>query len=199
MSAQTAHVVSISRDTHTVEFVYPPDRPDRGRVMAEWGGYGVFSSSRGGFNVSWSAEVVREEFHTDDEFPLSMPHTIANMTVRALEDGEISSYEPPFDKVYLDHLFVQDEARGRGYGTLLWDIYVAIGVAVGERMTGKIGETTSGSTRAFLQSRGVPDADIESTSGAWMSSDAVRWDTPVENLLAEAPVRQTTRLVEYDD
>jgi len=190
-------VYTIERPQHRVAFLHAPGEIEKGRIRTEWRGHGDYSQSRSAINTGWSAEVTREEPHADDEYPMSMPHTISNLTVYARDSdkgssGMFTDPEGDYDYTYLDHLYTQPEARGEGYGQLMWDIYTVISVAVGGDARGKIGETDEGASYGFLRSNGVPDEDIEETSGAWVSTDAVKWDTPVENIKAVSPVVEST-------
>lgn len=144
----------------------------------------------GFINLSWGAEVNREQPHKDDPFPMSMPATIANMTVYGREDRTSgSSPELPLEYMYMDHLYVQEEARGMGYGQLLWDCYVALVAFIDGGARGSIGDTGDGDTVVFLRHQGVPEEDITRTdTAAWLGEGMAVWETDGENIVRPAPV-----------
>lgn len=184
----------IARGKHKVVFAHEPGDIESGVLDVEWSGYGKFSTDRGVINTRWGADVVRESPHVDDQYPLSMPSTISNLTVYAeaedAYDGVFKKDDPDYDHTKMDHLHTQPEARGKGYGTMMWDIYVCISAAVSGYVTGKIGETEDDATRRFLRRNGVPDEDIDTVGGVWTPGDSVSWETDVENITAEAPLER---------
>lgn len=202
-----ATVISVERDTHTVRFVYGDEIP-RGDHHIEWHGSGDVSASRssrtpilgetGYINLSWSVEVTREHPPVDDPYPLDMPNTIANLTFYGREDRTDGlNPDPPLEYTYMDHLYVQEPARGQGYGQLLWDAYLTTSVAIGGDARGKVGDEAHTPTVSYLTSNGVPREDIESREGGgWLGSRTAIWDTPVENIERVAPLTTTTQEVD---
>lgn len=201
-----ATIVSVRRDSHNVHFVYD-DGIDRGEHKIEWGGYGVSDVDRSSFDsllgekdymsMSWSASVHRETPHRDDEFPMSMPAAIANMLVYARDGpGRGMTVEPPFEAVDMDHLHVQEEARGMGYGQLMWDVYLTVAVAIGGDARGKVGDDETANTKGYLERQGVPSSDItHRKGGGWLGSHTVIWDTDVSNIRRNAPVEVSTQVI----
>jgi len=170
----------IARGKHKVVFAHEPGDIESGVLDVEWSGYGKFSTDRGVINTRWGADVVRERPHVDDQYPLSMPSTISNLTVYAeaedAYDGVFKKDDPDYDHTKMDHLHTQPEARGKGYGTMMWDIYVCISAAVSGYVTGKIGETEDDATRRFLRRNGVPDEDIDPAAWTDIEQDDIVYD-----------------------
>jgi len=195
VAVDVAQVYAVERGKHKVLFGHEVGDVGVGGVDAEFDGYGVLDIDKSRINDQWSVDVDRIEPHHDDQYPLTMPHTIANVSVYA-EDSEgfmgmVRDDDAEHDRTKLDHMFVQPEARGKGYGLLLWDVYVCVTAAVGGVARGKIGETEDGATYHFLRQRGVPEDDIEAARGVWSGGDAVRWETDAANITNPAPLKQT--------
>jgi len=184
----------IARGKHTVAFSHQQGDVEEGVISVSWGGYGnISTSSASALNVSHSVEVVRDKPHRDDTYPLDMPHSIANLTVYVQDSdggagGIFTPDNPDYDHTKMSHMYVQPEARGEGYGTMLWDVYVVVSAAVGGDAKGKIGETPEGDTLRFLTGNGVPEEDTNVTSGAWSAGEAVGWDTQAANIVDAAPI-----------
>jgi GNAT superfamily N-acetyltransferase len=141
-------------------------------------------------NLSYSIEVNRPRSIYDDPFPVSMPATICNATIYGREDrSDGMTPTLPLEYMEMTHLYVQDEARGRGYGQLLWDCYLALVVYGEYEARGKIGDDTDRNTVAFLKSKGVPAEDItESDSSAWLGTNRAVWATEGRNLTGGEPI-----------
>lgn len=140
--------------------------------------------------MNWNAKVSRQQPHVDDDFPIGMPETICNLGMRVVEDDDD---EP--EAIYMNHLYVQEEARGRGYGLLMWDCYLAVVAYAHYELpqpvaaSGGIGSTEGGATYDFLVRQGVPEADIiPGTKTPKEGIGTVTWETPAENVIDPAPI-----------
>lgn len=191
--------VAIQRDTHTV--VAAGESIERVNIEIDTSlpGEPKFSrSSRNAIlgeqdtfiNLIYSIEVNRPHPISSDPFPPQMPDTICNTSIHGREDRtEGLSPELPIEYMFMDHLYVQEEARGMGYGQLLWDCYLAL-VAYGDYDAhGKVGDDDGRTTVAFLKAQGVPPSDItESDSSAWLGKNRAVWETDGGNVTAGAPI-----------
>jgi len=142
------------------------------------------------FSLSYDVGVVRPQSINDDPFPASMPSNICNMTIYGGEDRtDGSSPTLPLEYMEMSHLYVQEEARGMGYGQLLWDCYLAL-VAYGDLdARGKIGDDDERNSVAFLKAKGVPEEDITmSDSSAWLGTNSVSWATDGSNITGGEPI-----------
>lgn len=136
------------------------------------------------FSIAWTFEMNRVQPHSDDQYPMSMPDTIANIGIRAAKESPYSpSVAEEVEAIDIQHLNVNPRARRMGYGQLLWDVYVAI-VAYGDyRAEGGVGSTRSGATVAFLREQGVPMSDISPGARSPQGGEGlVKWDTAPSNI-----------------
>lgn len=165
-----------------------PERGQTGRSSRD----SILGES-GYLNLRWRVEVSRPESIYDDNYPTDVPMTLANMSVYGSrdEDDHLAPDGLPLDYMYVDHLYVQPEARERGYGQLLWDAYAMLVYAIDGYGTGKIGEDAAGTTTEWLTSKGVPRADIDIIdSGAWLGERSVKWDTTGRNIYGQVPIEE---------
>ena len=202
----TATIYTVRRSAHTVHFVVG-DSIAHADHKVEWDGPGEAETGRssrsailgdtGYVNLSWSAEVNRETPHHEDQFPIDMPDTIANMTVYGREDRtQGTTPTPPLEYTKMDHLHVQEEARGMGFGLLVWDVYLTLSAAIGGDARGKVGDNEDADTVTFLERQGVPRSDIEyHDGGGWLGTHTAIWDTDVSNITAVAPLETRTEQI----
>lgn len=194
--------IAIERDMYDLVAAGPaPDRVDIEVDLYPVGEWEYSRSSRSGIlgeqdtylNLGYSCDVKRPASHHDDPFPVSMPRTIANMTVYGREDrtGGMSP-QLPLEYMYMDHLYVQEEARGMGYGQLLWDAYASLVAYADLDAHGAVGDGTERNTAQFLEAKGVPPEDItRSDSGAWLGTNRAKWQTDGQNVTRPVPYRVT--------
>jgi GNAT superfamily N-acetyltransferase len=188
--------VVVDRPAHTIAL--EGENILRADITIESSRYGDPSISRGSYTeplgemqlpapVNWSVKYVVENPH-DDVFPRSMNHTIANLGMRGMEQDE-SHARRPEEVALMDmyHLHVQPEARGDGYGGMLWDVYAAA-LAWGDYHA--IGGVGGGQeTAAFLQRKGVPQNHLQYDMTTPANDEGiVRWGTPAENIVSGMPI-----------
>lgn len=85
------------------------------------------------------------------------------------------------DGVELTHLHVQDDARGRGIGSILFDWYRAAAIYQGGTANGAFGGGTA--SVEFLESQGVPADEIRTGGGAFIATSSVHWSVPADELM----------------
>lgn len=83
--------------------------------------------------------------------------------------------------LHIEHLKVEDEYRGEGIGTFLFDVFRAAAVWMEQTASGKFGD--DGRAVDFLLRQGVPRGDITETDGTWSGGDAVLFSTDARNLI----------------
>lgn len=193
--------VIISRDTHTVAAAGEsiervdiemetslPGNPEFTRSTKD----SLLGELDSFIHLIYNVEVNRERPLHEDPFPPEMPNTICNASLHGREDRtEGNTPELPLEYIFMDHLHVQEAARGMGYGQLMWDCYLAL-VAYGDYDAhGKVGDDENRTTVGYLKSQGVPEADItESDSAAWMGENRAVWKTDGSNVTSVAPIEE---------
>lgn len=194
----TVKAVYVRRSDHTVSLVGEPipradlhiDTALSGEARTSRSSRDSLLGEKGFINLSWKAEMNRGRGRPDDEFPVDMPDTICNLTVYGRED-RTGGYSPelPLEYMAMDHLYVQPEARGMGYGQLMWDCYVALVAYIDGDAVGKVGDDEDGTTYEFVRSQGVPADDVQHVdSSAWLGTHRVTWRTDGLNIVDPAPV-----------
>jgi len=191
--------VTITRDTHTITATGTDT--ERLDISVDTSLYGTVKATRStyssligevdlGITPKYYVKIDRGMPREEDPFPIDMPHTIGNMASR-LGNTDTPRYDTDSDPdfIYLSHLFVQEDARGMGYGLLMWDCALAVAAFGGIDMTGLVG-AGGGASVSFLERQGVPpDAVRDAGRNVWGLSDRnVYWEADLADVLAGAPV-----------
>lgn len=182
--------VTVRRNDYTVELI--GDDITDARFNVELSRPGVVDAIVSDLSgVKWVIEVHRPRYREEDPFPVDMPSTICSAHIYAREDRtEEHNTTPPLEYGFLDHLYVQEQARGCGYGKFLWDCYLAVVAHIAGDARGKVGETEDGNTNRFLESRGVQSSSMEKLENeTFLAPYSIRWDANGENVINGQPVQ----------
>lgn len=190
MSAQgfeEIRVVRVERDDWEIVFGGPLLPESEMDVEASLGGYYKYvrasaeigiTREYGSFNVSAS---VKDGDHPKALFDgVDGAHEFCSLSAYAKYEGEHEDRRRA-EGIHINHLWVDEEYRGEGIASYLFDIYRAVAVYIDGYAGGKVGGGAQ--TADWYVDQGVPPEDSRLTGGVWSSGEAAAFKTDAANLI----------------